>query len=125
MDREDLIAQLITELQDLRIRVVQLETAAHERVNEISALETAAHAERVNKSRARRAATTPFQPGDRISIKKILKKPATWHNDIAWNQEQAQLATVTHLVHRGQVWFETDNGIKTWRAVNNITRLEE
>jgi hypothetical protein len=123
MDREDLIAQLITELQDLRIRVVQLETAAHERVNESSALETAAR-ERVNESSARRAATPPFRPGDRVSIKKILKKPAIWDNAIAWNQEQAQLATVTHL-HRGQVWFETDNGIKTWRAVNNITRLEE
>ena len=68
--------------------------------------------------------TTPFfQRGDLVKIRNIVRKPATWHSDNEWNQEQAQLATVTHN-YKGQVHFVTDNGVKTWRAVNNLTRIK-
>jgi hypothetical protein len=109
MDREDIVANLTAELRDLRIRVAQLEADRPNRETERS---------------AKRAAATVFKQGDRININKTLKKPAVWDNTVVWNQEQAQRATVTH-VYKGQVWFVTDNGVKTWRAINNITRRIE
>ncbi|KAI2494384.1 hypothetical protein MHU86_1550 [Fragilaria crotonensis] len=106
--KTDDIDQLTTELRDLRIRVAQLEAAAigHE----------------PDERSASAAAATVFQRGDRVKIKNKLKKPATWPVTAKWDQEAAQLATVTHN-YKNQVHFRTDNGVKTWRAHNNLARL--
>ena len=106
MKTED-IDQLTTELRDLKIRVAQLEAAAIDRESGCS---------------ASTAAAPVFQRGDRVKIKNKLKKPATWPSDITWNQDAAQVATVTHN-YREQVHFRTDNGVKTWRAQNNLVKL--
>jgi cell envelope opacity-associated protein A len=101
------IDKLTTELRDLKIRVAQLEAAATDRESECS---------------ASTAAAPVFQRGDRVKIKNKLKKPATWPVNTKWDQEAAQLATVTHN-YKDQVHFRTDNGVKTWRAHNNLSRL--
>ena len=90
----------------LQIRVAQLETAA---ANDDSSFESAATA----------ATTAPFKKGDRVIVKNKLKRPAVWPTDKYWDKELAQRATVTHIVGT-QVHFVTDNGVKTWRAVNNL-----
>ena len=65
--------------------------------------------------------------GDRIWIKNKIQKPANWDNRIAWFERDAKAATVTKVVRKGsfkQIHFITDNGIRTWRAPNNVCLLE-
>ena len=111
MEREN-IEHLIRELEALRIRVAQLEAAA-----------TTGQGEDRN-GRAEAAATPEFKEGDRVRIKNQLKKPATWSNKAIWDKKQAQKATVTH-VYKEQIHFVTDNGVRTWRAINNLELLTE
>ena len=111
MEREDIVTQLTAELQNLKIRVAQLEAAAAPREG----------------SSASSASEPPlqvpvFRRGDRVRINNKLRKPATWSDSAEWNQEQAQKATVTHN-YKGQVHLITDNGVKTWQATNNLTRI--
>jgi hypothetical protein len=60
--------------------------------------------------------------GDRERIKNKLAKPASWNNQFRWVASEAKLATVTRIT-RNQVHFITDNGVETWRAVNNLERI--
>jgi hypothetical protein len=59
-----------------------------------------------------------------VKINNKLKKPATWSNTVEWDEEAAQLPTVTHK-YKGQVHFQTNNGVKTRRAPNNWAKLEK
>jgi hypothetical protein len=104
MDKDQTIEQLIAQVQALQIRVTQLESARDERTVFVGASV---------------AASIEFKQGDRVRIRNALKKPATWPRNIEWKKELAQVATVTHT-HRDQVHFVTDNGVKTWRAPNNL-----
>jgi hypothetical protein len=108
MDKDQTVEQLIAQVQALQIRVAQLEVARHESEHIVG---------------AKAAASKGFRRGDRVKIKNALKKPATWSNDNTWIKELAQVATVTHL-YRDQVHFVTDNGVKTWRATNNLELIE-
>ena len=118
---ERTIEQLIVELRDLRLRVAQLETAAAN--DRVAQPETAAASEPEDSTSPGAAAAIGFKKGDKVLIKNKLKRPATWPNDVAWDKELAQRATVTHL-YGEQVHFVTDNGVKTWRAVNNLKLLD-
>ena len=112
MDKDDLIASLTAELAELRIRVTQIERAVGGPTPE----EIGSRARRVAaeyESSARKAVASTFKKGDRIRIKKHFKKPANWSNAIEWNQDKAQLATVTRIT-KAQVWFISDQGIETW-----------
>ena len=60
--------------------------------------------------------------GDRVFIKNTVRKPATWPTGKEWNKDQAQVATVTFF-EKDQVHFITDNGVKTWRAIQNLRKL--
>lgn len=121
MRMERTIEQLIAELRDLRLRVAQLEAAAtNDRVAQPG--ETAAANESEDSTSSGVATAIGFKKGDKVLIKNKLKRPATWPNDVVWNEKLAQRATVTHL-YREQVHFVTDNGVKTWRAVNNLKLL--
>jgi hypothetical protein len=97
------------ELKDLHARLEQLELAVRTGQGSTQrgqgAREAAVHLE--------------FKEGDRVRIKNKLKKPATWPKTKVWNQGLAQKATITHT-YREQVHFRTDNGVKTWRAGNNL-----
>jgi hypothetical protein len=60
--------------------------------------------------------------GDRIRIKNKVKKPATWTSRVDWSAEKERIATVTRVTP-SQVHYITDNGVKTWRAPNNVEKL--
>ena len=121
-DKDDLIAALTAEIEELRIRVTQVERAVGPTPEELERRARRA-AEDYERS-ARKAAAATYRTGDRIRIKKNLKLPSDWDSTVDWVQEQAQLATVTRVMKK-QVWCVTDNGITTWRAINNIQRIEE
>jgi hypothetical protein len=108
MDDRRSMDDLIGQLRALQVRVAQLETAAPE--------------PRTDSAPPVRAAAPRFKRGDRVFIKNKVKKPATWSNAVAWNDDNAKTATVSHI-YKGQVHFVTDNGVKTWRAVNNLERI--
>ena len=109
MDKDQTIEQLTTQLQALQLRVTQLEAACFN--------------ERSSTVGAPVAASNEFKKGDRVRVRNALKKPATWPKDATWRKELAHIATVTHL-HREQVHFVTDNGVKTWRAPNNLEFIQ-
>ena len=63
-----------------------------------------------------------FAQGDRVWVQNAIRKPANW-DDSAGTWKQEKRATVTEVLIKGptvQVHFETDNGVKTWRAPNNL-----
>ena len=60
--------------------------------------------------------------GDCIQIKNKVKKPAAWTSQVAWSAEKERTATVTRVTP-SQIHFITDNGVKTWRAPNNVEKL--
>ena len=123
MDKDDLIASLTAELAELRIHVAQIERAVvgGPTPEEIGSRARGVAAE--YERSAREAAASTFKKGDRIRIKKHFKKPANWSNAIEWNQDKAQLATVTRIT-KAQVWFISDQGIETWRAIKNIEKTD-
>lgn len=109
------IESLIQELADLRIRVAQLEAAATEPVAQLEAAAT-------EPGPINEGSESDLSPGDRVLVKNKVKRPATWNIADAWNQQAAQRATVTHF-YKDQVHFITDNGVSTWRARNNLSKL--
>ena len=108
MDDGQSIDNLVEQLRALQVRVAQLETAAPEPRTDSATV---------------RGAAPRFKKGDRVWIKNKLKKPATWSDEVAWNEDEAKTATVSHI-YKGQVHFVTDNGVKTWRAANNLKRID-
>ena len=114
MDRDDAI------LRNVALRLAQLEAAAGLENNKGSATRAAAP---TTSSATIGAAPPIIKKGDRVNIVNMVNKPRTWNNNFEWDQRKAQKATITHF-YRGQVHFVTDNGVRTWRAVNKITKEE-
>ena len=115
MDQNQTIEHLTAELTALRIRVTQLEV-------EQAATASATRVATTEGESATRATAAAIKKGDRVRIKNTLRKPATWPVDKEWDGKQAQLATVTHI-KKDQIHFVTDNGVKTWRAVQNLVKI--
>ena len=124
MDSSVEIEQLTTQLRNVSLRLAQLEAAAS-RENDRSSADTAAPSSSTETaaapSSATRAAAPIIQKGDRLNIINKVNRPHNWTGE--WDQAKTQKATVTHF-YRGQVHFVTDNGIRTWRAVNNLSKTE-
>ena len=119
---EDL-GELLEQLRDLRIRetaiIARIQTAA-----ELQGRQTAF----VEPNRTRdgdgehptSVAGVRFETGARVRIKNKIRKPATAGRD--WSEENERLATVTGT-RVDQVHIVTDNGTRTWRAPNNLQRI--
>ena len=113
MNREDIIGQLTAELQDLKIRVAQLEAAAvPSEGNESSAsvptilvLPLCSCFRRGDRVKSTTSYTTQRRGPTTSSGTKNTLKQLLSHN------------------YKGQLHFVTDNGIKTWQATNNLTRI--
>lgn len=110
MRNNDDIKQLIKELKQLKIREAQL----------LARIEAAADDAPIVPN----AATAEFAPGDRVRIRNQVNRPRNWPDDADWIQEEAQIATVSEIVN-GRVFFNTDNGIRTWRLPQNLERIED
>ena len=98
----------------------QLEQAIEEKRNRTAPTPTVVPTPRQQEHQER---GDVFVKGDRIYIKNKLNKPATWDNHTKWIEAEGKTATVTEVIQKGptkQVHFITDNGVHTWRAVNNI-----
>ena len=54
-------------------------------------------------------------------IRNKVIKPTTC-TDTAWTKEKERIATVT-FVSEKQIHFITDNGTRTWRGPNNLSKL--
>jgi hypothetical protein len=109
---EESLTELITELQHLRIR----EAEVLARIGRL----TNAHA--TDATPVREIEVNGFKKGDRVRITNKVKKPAVWPREKAWVESEFRLATVTK-VSSLQVHFLTDNGVRTWRAPNNLERV--
>lgn len=107
------IDDLIAELSALRIRVARLE-ADRDKENAVRVAPVAAAA----------VALGDLEVGDRVRIKNKVRKPATWPSATPWSEERERIATVTRVTTE-QVHFVTDNGTRTWRAPNNLTKLRD
>jgi hypothetical protein len=108
-DRDIYIEALINELKALRLRVTIVESQLR------------GHRE---QEEAANVAPGVFVRGDRVRITNRIRRPANW--SASWHEsdiENERRSTVTHRV-RDQVWLITDNGTRTWRAPNNLERIE-
>ena len=117
------IQDLISALKTLQLReadlTAQLEVALQDKDNEVA---TAIQGTNTPTTMTNRF----FKRGDRIWIKNRIQKPASWDNSVVWLEQEAKTATVTDVKIRGsttQIHFVADNGIRTWRAPNNIQPL--
>jgi hypothetical protein len=108
---------LTAQLRQVSIRLAQLEAAAGHEDKGRSAGTAAA------PSSAQKAAAPIIKKDDRVHIANTVNKPQSWNANFEWDQVKAQKATVTHF-YQGQVHFVTNNGVRTWRAVNNLTKEE-
>ena len=129
MDREDKIellkdeiGLLTTQLRGINIRLAQLEAAAEQDKRPTTERSARTAAASITERSAGTAAASVIKNGDRVNIANKLN---TWSPHVEWwCQEDAQRSTVTHF-HKEQVHFITDNGVKTWRAINNLRKIEE
>ena len=104
-----------------KLKVLKVEEASILAQIEVLSITSASPRATVATSVAQRV--NGIAKGDRIRIKNRVRKPATWTNDTEWTEAKERLATVTR-VSQGQIHFITDNGTLTWRAPNNVRRLD-
>lgn len=132
MERKKTVQELINALKTLRLQeahiTAQLEEAIVERERDNNELNDAVRTGITpGTPPARPASNRGFLRGDRIRIRNTVRKPASWDNSIEWVAKDAQTATVTEVLTKGlttQVHFVTNNGVKTWRAPNNVHLIE-
>ena len=120
-DEDDSIEDLLEDLRQLRIRetaiIARIQSAAERRGRP-----TAFAAPNLSSEQERQPSVggVHFTIGTRVRIKNKVRKPATAGGD--WTEERERLATVTET-RVDQVHFVTDNGTRTWRAPNNLQRI--
>ena len=126
------LATLINELKALKIQESELKTRESQIILQIEAInstENTATTENhtVASTRQKTTRTTPLtvngiSQGDRVTIKNKIRRPATCSDETKWTKEKERVATVTRVT-KDQIHFVTDNGTRTWRAPNNLSKL--
>lgn len=112
-DNDRTIEALITELQELRLRVARLEETQgrhSETGSRTGSSITGAPQERFDVA-----------VGDRIRVTNRVRRPANRPSTGQWDEEKEKVGTVTKIIG-DQVHYVTDNGTHTWRAPNNLKR---
>jgi restriction endonuclease S subunit len=127
MEDERKIQELTSALKTLKLQeaelTAQLKKAIENKEKKRDEVLDNTHEASVPTRRVSKRDEQSFHRGDKIWIKNKLHKPATWNNKIEWNEKEGKTATVTDVIVRGpgeQVHFLTDNGVRTWRAPNNV-----
>ena len=120
---DESLDDLIQELQELRIRqgiVITRIQIAEERRRAIEHTRTEV-AERAEIGHEPTSGPEPqLEIGARVRIKNKIRKPASSGPD--WTESKERLARVTGR-HKEQIHIITDNGTSTWRARNNLQRI--
>jgi hypothetical protein len=128
MDEEE-ERNLINELEALNLRATEIiERLATRDAGKRTGRATRAHdweviAKPTTTSSVSELTINGLKKGDRVRIKNKVIKPATWPIERPWIKEEARRATITRVT-RDQIHFVTDNGTATWRAPNNLERIE-
>ena len=99
----DSVDELIKELESLRIRQAQVHTRLQ-----------LARREGVENNRP-----PALQIGDCVRITNIVNRPRGWPP----GNDGDQVGTITNIT-RTRFYLITDSGIHTWRAAQNIARLD-
>ncbi len=122
---EDRIEHLINKLRLLKVQeahlLTQIEEENRRRESEVAIARNVVEVTEENNIQRHHH---EISVGDRIWIKNKLKKPATWTSNKPWIEIEGRTATVTGFA-TGQVHFLTDNGVKTWRAPNNVEKIDK
>ncbi len=103
--KTDQVALLIQELRSLKLRESLL----------LDELEVAS-----GRSSSNARASSTLSVGDRIRVRNLIRKPSDWTRP--WKTSISRLATIT-AVQNDRVYFITDNGLETGRAMKNVERL--
>ena len=109
---EEKLIELTAELRHLRIREAEV----------LENIDRLTNARGTVNARPIEIEVNGFKRGDRVRITNKVKKPAVWPREKTWIESEFRLATVTK-VNSLQVHFLTDNGVRTWRAPNNLERI--
>jgi hypothetical protein len=117
------LATLINELKALKIQEAQI----IQQIEDISSTRTDTSGRATAPTRQTTTRTPPItvngiRQGDRVTIKNKIHKPAVCTDDTNWTKERERVATVTKVT-KEQIHFITDNGTRTWRAPNNLSKL--
>lgn len=129
------LATLINELKALKIQESELKTRESQIILQIEAINSTGNTDTtedytVASTRQQQKATRTTTPltvngitrGDRVTIKNKIRRPATCTDETEWTKEKERVATVTRVTN-DQIHFVTDNGTRTWRAPNNLSKL--
>lgn len=95
-------------MESIEELIAQLKLIKIQEANIIARIEAAAHKKDEDKSETTRPATNRLTKGDRVRITNRVRKPATWNNETAWDEDKGRLATVTKVTPE-QVHIITDN----------------
>ena len=120
MDEKQSVQDIINALKTLRLQEAELSSQLEAAIGDTASKNTSPP--RITEKRR----NTDYTTGDRIWIKNKIKKPANWTCEREWNEKEAKTATVTEVLTKGantQIHFVTDNGVHTWRAPNNVSRI--
>lgn len=115
MRNDDQIDTLINELKRLQVR----ETSLLRQLEDAHRQRDAAQADdgaRDNGNATRQQAGR-YQVGDRVYVTNRIRKPV--FAPASWTGFKERHATVTS-VDGEKVFFETDNGTRTWRVAKNL-----
>jgi hypothetical protein len=121
------IEDLIEELKTLRLRetaiIAQLEAANRANQDNKSQTGTTGIATQLNTELRDETTVNGITQGDRVRITNRVRKPATWTRSQAeWSEAKERRATVTRVTPE-QIHLLTDNGVRTWRAPNNVKKI--
>jgi hypothetical protein len=109
--QDRLIEELTLELKQLNLRQAAIVSTIQRLTQE-------------QQQEAAGARNDTFRRGDRVRVTNKVKKPATWSRERGiWREEEFRSAIVTRVT-RDQIFILTDNGVSTWRAPNNLARLQ-
>ena len=130
MERKKTVQELITALKTLRLQEADLTAQLEEAIENREEQPGVTNEKAGGKEERNSSIQGPhgFSRCDRIWIKNKLHKPASWNNEFEWIEKKGKTATVTDVLIKGpvtQIHFITDNGVKTWRAPNNLCLLAE
>jgi hypothetical protein len=119
---------LINELKSLKIQEAKIKERESVLIRQIEAIGETESTHKVDRvTEPQRPNNNPttvsgIKQGDRVVIRNKIRRPATCTTDTQWTKEKEQIATVTRVTP-SQIHFVTDNGTRTWRAPNNLSKL--
>jgi len=113
------IDDLIRELKELKVRETTL-------LNQLEAANNRREGNERHQQKGNAGAPNDqegiFRPGQRVYITNRIRRPINWSG--IWEAHKERFATVTRQ-SSNKVFVRTDNGVDTWRAPKNLSKLKQ